>query len=114
MQNAGKEGEGTIAFASDGMTMGDSAGLDKETIDKLSASIEKAREYFSRGKYTLALKEYDFVLSLVPKASALYFERAQVHLALNDTKKALKDISSSAKWDPKSLNRICSEVNYIH
>ncbi len=71
----------------------------EEKINKVNTHIENGRDYYNQGDYQQALEEYNSSLEIIPEVAFLYFERAQVYLALDDLKKALEDITSSIELD---------------
>ncbi|KAJ3106828.1 RNA polymerase II-associated protein 3 [Phlyctochytrium planicorne] len=89
----------------------DSKTLEKEFADENIIEMalirkEKGNEYFKKGEWKRALKQYTSSIALDPTQAVPYVNRAMVHLKLESWQKAEEDCTSGLALEPKNVKAL--------
>jgi tetratricopeptide (TPR) repeat protein len=85
-------------------TVGGTAGIGAAQPGPASAKqfVERGNEWYGKGEWEKALKDYNEAIQLDPKSAAAYFHRGNVLYQQGEVDKAISDWTQSIQLDPKS------------
>lgn len=68
------------------------------------AHVTRGNQFFVRGQFERAIRDYDAAIKLDPKNAKAYYGRGCAHARVDDTIRALLDLTEAIKLDPKDTS----------
>jgi tetratricopeptide (TPR) repeat protein len=68
------------------------------------AHVTRGNQFFVRGQFERAIRDYDAAIKLDPKNAKAFYGRGCAHARVDDTIRALLDLTEAIKLDPKDTS----------